>query len=220
MNIRLTGKQRAAGKRLIGITGVLLCMFFIGCGDSRQTISVPLGEALNSREGAEWVEGDGETSPTLSDVTQDGKDGRRDEVSVIYVHVCGAVNAPGVVMLPEGSRGQDALDAAGGFAPDASENFINLAELLADGMQLYFPTREEAESLQESEREEKSNLININTAGVELLCTLPGIGEARARAIVEYRESKGNFETIEDIMQVSGIKDNAFAKIKDLITVK
>lgn len=213
MNIRLTGKQRAAGNRLMGITGALLCMFFIGCGDSRQTFSVPLGETLNSHGEAEMLEGDGETSPMLSDDTQDGN-------SVIYVHVCGAVNAPGVVMLPEGSRGQDALDAAGGFTPDASEDFINLAELLTDGMQLYFPTREEAESLQESEREEKSNLININTAGVELLCTLPGIGEARAKAIVEYRESKGNFETIEDIMQVSGIKDSAFGKIKDLITVK
>lgn len=218
MNIRLTGKQRAAGNRLIGITGALLCVFFIGCGDSRQTISVPLGEALNSR--GETVEGDGEISPTISDDAQDGKDARQDEVSAIYVHVCGAVNTPGVVMLPEGSRGQDALDAAGGFAPEASEDFINLAELLTDGMQLYFPTREEAESLQESEREEQSNLININTAGVELLCTLPGIGEARAKAIVEYRESNGNFETIEDIMQVSGIKDSAFGKIKDLITVK
>lgn len=200
MNMKRTQRRRAKGNCLMGIAVALLCMTFIGCGDGNQTVSIPFGEPVEIPEETEAAREDGET--------------------VIYVHVCGAVNLPGVVTLPEGSRGRDALEGAGGFAPDAAEDFVNLAKPLTDGMQLYFPTREEAESLRESERQEQSELVNINTADVELLSTLPGIGEARAKAIVEYRKSNGDFQNIEDIMQVSGIKDSAFGKIRDLITVK
>lgn len=217
MNIWMQEKQWAAGKCLMKIAGALLCIVFIGCGDKDRAVSVPVGEPLpGAFDGVAESEAGGEPAGTAPQ----SESGTQQEGSVIYVHVCGAVNAPGVVLLPEGSRGQAALEAAGGFSQDAAEDAVNLAQPLTDGMQLYFPTREEADALRESGAEAESGLVNINTAGVELLCTLPGIGEARAKAIVAYREESGGFQTPEDIMQVSGIKDSAYEKIKDLIIVK
>lgn len=154
----------------------------------------------------------------------------------LYVHVCGAVEAPGVYVLPEGSRVVDAVEAAGGTLESASEESLNQALPVTDGMQIYVPTMEETEKSQEwihtgersgqpgsaavSESNGSTGKININTADVTTLCTLPGIGESRASSIVAYREEHGGFSTIEDIMKVSGIKDAAFGKIKDKICVK
>jgi len=136
----------------------------------------------------------------------------------IYVYVCGAVKEPGVVALEPGSRVGDALRAAGGFARDADENHVNLAAWVADGEQVYFPTKEEV--LTERAQEAESGLVNINTADAAALSTLPGIGESRAEDIIRYRKEKGIFETKEDIMKVSGIKDSVFDKIRDKITVE
>lgn len=135
----------------------------------------------------------------------------------ICVHVCGAVMEPGVYALSADARVGDAIEAAGGFSPGADRNWLNLAEPLSDGVQIRVPTLEEGEALAASEAAALSALVNINTAGVEELMTLPGIGEARARAIIAYREANGDFEEITDIMRVSGIKDGAFKKIKDKI---
>ena len=138
-------------------------------------------------------------------------------VSWCYVHVCGAVRTPGVYELAEGSRGCDAIAAAGGFTEQAAEDFLNLAQPVWDGQKLYVPGQEEAKVLSESGQE--NGRININTASREQLMTLPGIGEARAEAILKYRREAGPFLVIEDIMKVSGIKEAAFLKIKDDITV-
>ncbi len=154
----------------------------------------------------------------------------------LYVHVCGAVEVPGVYVLPEGSRVVDAVKAAGGTLESASGEALNQALPVTDGMQIYVPTMEEAEKSQEwihtgdaseqpgsaavSESNGLAGKININTADVTTLCTLPGIGESRASSIVAYREEHGGFSTIEDITKVSGIKDAAFGKIKDKICVK
>lgn len=153
----------------------------------------------------------------------------------LYVHVCGAVRSPGVYELPEGSRGCDAIAAAGGFTEAAAEDFLNLAQPVWDGQKLYVPDREEAKTFADSSRAEvpensvgsmpggsgspENGRININTASREQLMTLPGIGEARAEAILAYRREAGPFLAIEDIMKVSGIKEAAFQKIKDDITV-
>lgn len=189
---------------------VLSCFCLVGCGgsDKALSLSVPVGEKEIS-ESFQSRQDIGNSKSTQETVTQ----------SMIYIHVCGAVMKEGVVVLPEGSRGKDALDAAGGFAENAARDAVNLAETLKDGMKLYFPTTEEcAEGMWTAQ--EESGLVNINTAGVDVLCTLPGIGEAKAKSIVAYREANGSFGSIEDIMNVSGIKDNAYNKIKDLITVK
>lgn len=137
-----------------------------------------------------------------------------EEPSRIYVHVCGAVNCPGVVALPEGSRAEAALEAAGGLREDAKADWVNLAAKVADGDRLYFPTAEEAEA---EAGEEEDGLVNINTADEAALCTLSGVGESRARDILRYREENGPFKTREDIMKVPGIKTSVYNRIKDRI---
>ena len=139
----------------------------------------------------------------------------------ICVHVCGSVESPGVYFLPEGSRVNDAVLIAGGFSDEASSEYLNLAELLKDGEQVYIPSLEElyGEDGGYSKINIDDGLININTASAEELKTLPGIGDAKAAAIIAYRNNTAKFETIEDIMKVSGIKENAFQQIKEYIKV-
>lgn len=134
--------------------------------------------------------------------------------STIFVYVCGKVKSPGVYELPYGARYADAIKAAGGVTKKGNLDSLNLAQKVSDG--------EKIEVLSNSSQTSKSSdskLININTADVSLLQTLSGIGKAKAEQIVSYRESHGNFKSIEEIMKVPGIKEGAFAKIKDSITV-
>ena len=146
-------------------------------------------------------------------------DEKEDEASeTICVYVCGAVKNPGVYYLGSGSRINDALVLAGGFTEDADENYVNLAEPLRDAQRIYFPDESEI-GLLDSVEDTKDSLININTADEALLCTLPGIGSARAGDIINYREQNGDFESCEDIMNVPGIKTAAYEKIKEMITV-
>lgn len=156
------------------------------------------------------------------------------------VFVCGAVVNPGVYYLDNDLRIVDAVDAAGGFTEDADKAYVNLAALVQDGQRLRIPTvAEVAEAEKASDKSAKAEsfdigdtsgqgtgsadsnngLININTASIEELKVLPGIGDAVAGKIVSYRTENGNFSCIEDIMKVSGIKNKLFSKIKDQITV-
>ncbi len=135
----------------------------------------------------------------------------------IYVHVCGQVCQPGVVMLPEGSRAWEAVEAAGGLADGAWEAAVNLASVLQDGEKLYIPALGEVVAQEAGEAE--SGLINLNTADAVRLQTLPGIGESRAGDILSYREKNGGFQSVEEIMQVPGIKESTYEKIRDKITV-
>ena len=171
-------------------------------------------------------------------------DASSEEAKTLVVHICGAVSAPGVYELPAGSRIIDAVEAGGGFLPEAEEACCNLAEEIVDGCQIYIMTKAEScadgqtekkagiqtspdSDMQTTDRNARSNsapalengLVNLNTADVAALMTLPGIGESRAKAIISYREQHGAFAKIEDIMKISGIKQAAFSKIKDKITV-
>ena len=139
--------------------------------------------------------------------------------TVIFVHVCGEVLNPGVYELPEGSRIVDAVKAAGGLSAEASEESVNLAEVVTDGMQVVIPNRAEAEAAAKQMAESAAGLVNLNTATKAQLMELPGIGESKAEDIIHYRETVGGFRTIEEIMQVPGIKDAGFRKIKDRIAV-
>lgn len=150
------------------------------------------------------------------------------EQALFVVHICGAVKVPGVYELSSDSRIMDAVEAAGGFAEDAAQDARNLAERITDGSRIRIPTVLEAQEEQNARTEAEDrqnveltndNLVNINTADAVLLQTLPGIGESRAAAIIEYRRKYGAFGSIEDIMKVSGIKQSAFDKLKDRITV-
>ena len=164
--------------------------------------------------------------------------------AMIYVDVCGAVANPGVFQLAAGSRVFQAIEAAGGYLPEAALTCVNRAGVLTDGQQLYILTQEEMErqGLDPAEmagasdgqmngsagtgqntgmtaQVQQDNRININTADEAQLTTLTGIGATRAQAIIAYREENGPFASIEDIMNVQGIKEGTFAKIKDEIVV-
>lgn len=164
--------------------------------------------------------------------------------AMIYVDVCGAVANPGVFQLAAGSRVFQAIEAAGGYLPEAALTCVNRAGVLTDGQQLYILTQEEMErqGLDSAEmagasdgqmngsagtgqntgmtaQVQQDNRININTADEAQLTTLTGIGATRAQAIIAYREENGPFVAIEDIMNVQGIKEGTFAKIKDEIVV-
>lgn len=166
----------------------------------------------------------------------------------IYVHICGAVLNPGVYELPAGSRVFAGIEAAGGLLDTAYGDYVNQAETLWDGQQLVIPTIEEIEAAKEDGTYEqlwvssagdkagpaneaalggtgsvganRDGKININTATESQLLGITGIGATRAAAIVQYREEHGSFGSIEDIMQVSGIKEGTYEKIKDEITVE
>lgn len=195
------------------------CMLvFMGCSVPDKALVLTSDDFDNNREMLE-------EEVTVTDVTAKGSEGNAQEagqmaeVQMICVHVCGAVQCSGVVEVPLGSRVADALTAAGGLTEDAAEDYVNLAAKLEDAQQLYFPTREEAERLLQKELAETSSMVNINTANKEQLCTLPGIGAARATDIIAYREQHGGFQSKEDIMQVTGIKQNAYEKLQAYITV-
>lgn len=188
-------------------------------------------KGLSSREDAS-----GEARATGEEENTSAKAAAAPETTC-YVYVCGAVNAPGVYELPAGSRVYEAIAMAGGMTGEADGRSLNQAAQVADGQQITVYTREETEKLQKngssaamagqagesggnlSSGESGKAKVNINTAGREELMTLHGIGAARADAILAYREEHGTFSRIEDIMNVEGIKEKAFAKIRDDIVV-
>ncbi len=274
-------------KKLFEAASIGLCMLCLLCGCTKKEEVVLLAEDTHGQVGVqsgleqtvEMAGTDGNPGQTMSeDIAADNSGAESDghtgasayivkEPGSIFVHVCGAVMAPGVYELTPGSRVYEAVRAAGGFSEDAEENYVNQAQELPDGVKLVIPTKEEAEHIRQegtvsqeadakadtSEGESGqtvpgSNMqigivaqgsvqmagdssgagtaqtnegrININTASVEELCRIPGIGATRAAAVVSYRESHGAFKSPEDIMQVSGIKEGTYEKIKDSISVK
>ncbi len=138
-----------------------------------------------------------------------------DTKQMIFVHVCGAVQNEGVYELPMGSRIYEAIEKAGGFREDAATAEINQAEVLVDEMKVFVPTVSEILEMQVK----KSGKINLNKASKEELMTLPGVGESKAESIIQYREENGSFKRIEDVMQIAGIKEGLYEKIKELIQV-
>lgn len=137
----------------------------------------------------------------------------------IFVHVCGEVVHPGVYELKAGSRVYEAVKAAGGMSVNAAQNFLNQAEILEDGQQIYVPSEEEISDTDSENGRTDDCKVNLNQASKEQLMTLPGVGEAKADAIIRYRSEKGNFRSIEEIMEIEGIKEGVFKKIEDWITV-
>ena len=154
---------------------------------------------------------------TVSDTDASSDAETEADEDCIYVYVTGAVANPGVYAMQEGDRIFDAVEAAGGFTEDALEDDVNLAQILEDEQQIHISTAEEAE--EQAAADEAAGLVNINTATLEELCTLTGIGESKAQSIISYREENGDFTSIEEIMNISGIKEGIYEKIKDQITV-
>ena len=165
------------------------------------------------------------------------KEEEKNEQEQIVVHVTGSVKSPGIVKLKDGSRIEDAIEAAGGVTENADISKVNLAYVLEDGIKIKIPSSSEedigdgdvlidgsGENVVEEDDSQSTNQngkgININKADETELQTLPGIGASLASRIVEYRKQNGKFANIEDIKNVSGIGDSKFSNIKDLITVK
>ena len=250
---------------LWGILWAMLCPTLGACGAQREELFLSEKESIAYGDGNRKVESkvedtdqNREAESNAGDTDQNRKaepsagstgrtelsDASSEETKTLVVHICGAVSAPGVYELPAGSRIIDAVEAGGGFLPEADEACCNLAEEIVDGCQIYIMTKSEScadgqtekkagiqtspdSDMQTTDRNVRSNsatalengLVNLNTADVAALMTLPGIGESRAKAIISYREQHGAFAQIEDIMKISGIKQAAFSKIKDKITV-
>ena len=143
----------------------------------------------------------------------------------IYVYLSGEVESPGVYKLENEARLYQAIELAGGMTKNAQKEYLNLAETVYDGQQIHILSKKEYKKSQEQDTDIVQNtdsdnaLININTATPEELQSLSGVGETRAKAIIEYREKNGKFQTIEDIKNVSGIGDSTFENIQNDITV-
>lgn len=148
------------------------------------------------------------------------------EVSAeIRVYVCGAVVSPGVITLTRQERIGDAIAKAGGLTAAAEPRAVNQAGFLEDGMQILVPTQEEVQSggvplaAADMTGQSEAGKVNLNQADTEELKSLPGIGDAKAADIIRYREQNGGFKDIEEIKNISGIKDAVFEKLKDKIAV-
>lgn len=223
--------RRIHKKMRTAVFCTVLCAFLGGCGGKEELVILSSANPVQQMQEAEGEPAASKQSETAKGEPAASKQpdtgngaGTADAESTkdsIFVHVCGAVAMPGVVELPEGSRTDDALRAAGGFLDNAARDYVNLAARAEDGQMLYFPTKEEAAELkeaqkilQQAETEEAAGIVNINTADKEQLCTLPGVGESRAADIIAYREKSGGFKRIEEIMNVPGIKEGAYEKLK------
>lgn len=141
------------------------------------------------------------------------------KTAVICVDIGGAVCRPMLAELPEGSRVEDAIEAAGGLTEDADITNINRAEFLNDGDKIFIPEFGfDDTGTPVSATDASGSKININTADSVQLQTLSGIGPVTAQKIIDYRTSNGRFDSIEEIKNVSGIGDKTFDKLKDHIT--
>ena len=182
-------------------------MVVSGCGKAG---SVSLEEALTVMHTG------GETETVLAGID----DLSTIQEQVLCVYICGAVLRPGVYELEAGSRIVSAVEAAGGFLPEAATEAVNLAKRLEDGMQIVVPTMEEAEAKKAEVFRQEAGMVNLNTASVEELCKLSGIGEAKAEAILAYRTEIGVFSSIEQLKEVTGIGDSLFNQIKESIYIE
>jgi len=150
---------------------------------------------------------------------EDGEEKEKEmETSEIFVDVKGAVNNPGMYEAKLGERVMDIIERANGFAENAAQDAVNLAERLKDEMVVYVP-KEGEEQVKAVGEQERGALININEASATELLTLPGIGEAKAAAIIDYREQNSGFKEKEELKEISGIGEKTFEKLMDLITV-
>ena len=197
--------------------GLVLCSSVLSGCDQEEDVAFFSESAVGQQENESAVEEIPED--TTEDISEEnGKPGE------ILVYICGAVKEPGVIALPEGSRMNDAVLAAGGFSEDAAVIGVNLAAKLQDEQMIVVLTEEEFNAREEAKIKDaygkEETQVNLNTADISDLCSLPGIGESKARDIITYREKNGAFRRKEDIMQVTGIKENLYRKICDLISVK
>ena len=191
---------------------ILYVILFLYFEDKINNIEIPIQEPI-------YIE---KEEPIIEETPKD-----------IYIDIKGAIKKPGVYKLQENSRIIDAINIAGGLLKTANTSYTNLSKILNDSELIKIYTNEEVKKLEKETQEElpkietniteepkqENSLININTSTKEQLQTLNGIGESKANSIIDYRTQNGPFKTIEDIINVSGISETLYDKIKDFITV-
>ncbi len=204
----------------------LLCLnLFTGCNQGNKA-EVTGSYDISTNEETD-VQQSVKSSEPDSDESKENDNSGSDTNENIVVYVCGAVNLPGVYTLTSKQRIADAVSAAGGFSDDAQTDAVNLAGIPCDGDKIRIPFQGEEINEKNSAEEQdsgnnseiKDDRININTADKSLLMSISGVGEAKADAIISYREKNGNFKAVEEIMNIEGIKEGVFNKIKDKICV-
>lgn len=191
-------------KRIVSLFMAILVLFLTGCGEDGILLSQDTESVQVHNEAASEIN----EEAALSD-------------ELMYVYICGEVMEPGVYPLPPGSRIYELVEAAGGLTESAAPESVNLAQELTDGQMINIPAEGEIQdaSTVGTESGTDGDKININTASKELLMSLNGIGETKAESILSYREQNGPFDSLEDLMQVDGIGQGTFSKIKDKITI-
>lgn len=219
-------------KRIVYFTTLVFCVLLCS-GCSREEDAFMKEDFEEVQETSEKQQEDTKTTKeedseetnkvVNANTTADAVENKEEQVCV---YVCGAVNKPGVYSLQSGKRIADAIGLAGGMKEDASQDCLNQAEVLSDAQMIRVLTIEEAQNSNGNDAKDKSGevtadkgLVNINTATCDQLMTLPGIGQNKADSIIAYREENGKFNTVEDIMNITGIKEGVFNKIKNYITV-
>ncbi|EEI9899150.1 helix-hairpin-helix domain-containing protein [Listeria innocua] len=187
---------------LIGIAILCAGVIYISIPTS-QTDKVTANQALNTEEKPQKEE--------------------KKNATHIYIDIKGAVRTPGVYKLPVDARVQDVVKVAGGLTEDADNSKLNLAEKLKDEMSIYVYKNGEAGSEEvvkdDIESSETDKKVNINSATKVDLQQVPGIGDSKATAIIEYREKEGLFQTIEDLKNVTGIGEKTVEKLKEYLDV-
>lgn len=214
-------------RRMAASAAAAVFMTFLCTGCSRPEL---LFESMNS-SGAYVLSENAAEKYTASETEESAPAEERPETEErITVFVCGAVEDPGVYEVPSDARLIDAVAAAGGFSSCADREWHNLARRVSDGERLQILTEDETDLLRQEGKTSEDGcgsgpsadadtIVNINTASLELLMTLPGIGETRARAILDYRNKNGAFASADELLNVSGIGDKLFGRIAGRITV-
>lgn len=196
---------------LVGAGGLLTGAWDIGGSTAPERPALPLPRGSHEASSAP---GDAGASDDASEATSEK----------LYVHVAGQVADPGLYRLDEGARVAAAIEAAGGAVGEADLGRVNLAARVRDGQQVYVPATDEpghpgAPGGAGAGAEDQQSVVNVNTATAEQLETLPGIGPARAQDLIEWRTENGPFETVEDLLQVSGIGPATLDRLREQVRV-
>lgn len=210
------------------ITGILCILLVLGAGvlylnhgqKNTGSDTVFATELPSETDGTETV------SDRSSSVSADSRQNVPEEYAV---YICGAVKHPGVYRFTQAARVCDVVEAAGGFTKNAATASVNQARYITDGEQIDILSKKQWRKSQKQIQEgspsdnnstlQDSGKVNLNTATETELMTLSGVGQSKAKAIIDYRTQNGSFGSVEDIMQVPGIKEGVYHQIKDSITV-
>ena len=206
-------------KKTVIFLFLILCMTAVNTGcQKKQETDFILENPKEHTDNEKQTEGN-------KDIKEGKSDSEKEKSTEnIFVYVCGAVQKPGVYEFLPGQRICDAIAAAGGLSEQAAGDSLNQAEVLSDGQMLRVLTTEEAAAAtvqpgQETAESSWDGRVDINMADASALMSLPGIGQSKADAIIAYRNEHGAFKAPEELMNISGIKEGVYQKIKDSIKV-